>query len=69
MDMTKKYRSDALVAVHETMESLHEIGVFEKQTMREFYDACLPPVQALSPDEIRALREREHLSQPVLRAT
>jgi putative transcriptional regulator len=37
----------------------------DKQTMREFDDACLTPVQELSPEEIRALREREHMSQPV----
>jgi putative transcriptional regulator len=59
------YRSDALAAIHETMESLHDIGAVGKQTMREFDDACLTPVQELSPEEIRALREREHMSQPV----
>jgi putative transcriptional regulator len=59
------YRSDALASIHETMESLHDIGALDKQTMREFDDACLTPVQELSPEEIRALREREHMSQPV----
>lgn len=63
--MTKKYRSEALGAIHETMEALNEIGAINKRTMREFDDACLTSVQVLSPDEIRALREREHLSQPV----
>lgn len=63
--MEKKYKSDAFAAIHETMEALHEIGAADKQTMREFDDACLTPVQVLSPEEIRALREREHLSQPV----
>ncbi len=63
--MTKKYRSDAFASIHETMEALHEIGAADKQTMREFNDACLTPIQVLSPEEIRELREREHLSQPV----
>lgn len=63
--MTKKYRSEALGAIHETMEALQEIGAVDKQTMREFDEACLTSVQVLSPDDIRALREREHLSQPV----
>lgn len=63
--MTKKYRSDAFAAIHETMEELHEIDVIDKQTMREFDADCLTPVQALSPADIRQLREREHLSQPV----
>lgn len=63
--MAKKYRSDALAAIHETMEALHEIGAINKQTMREFDDSCLTPIQDMSPDEIRTLREREQLSQPV----
>ena len=63
--MAKEYRSDALASIHETMEALHEVGAIDKQTMREFDDACLTPVEPLSPDAIRALREREHLSQPV----
>ena len=61
--MPKKYRSDALAAIHETMEALHEIGAVDKLTMRRFDVACLTPVPLLLPDEIRALRE--HLSQPV----
>jgi putative transcriptional regulator len=63
--MAKKYRSDAFAAIHETMESLHDIGAIDKQTMREFDDACLTPVYVLAPDEIKAIRDREHISQPV----
>ncbi len=63
--MAKKYRSDALAAIHETMEALHEAGAIDKQTMREFDAACLTPVQLLSAAEIKSLRIREHVSQPV----
>lgn len=63
--MAKHYRTEALAAVHETMEALRDIGVVDKQTMREFDDACLTPVHVLAPEEIKALREREHISQPV----
>ena len=63
--MAKQYRSNAMASIHETMEALHEVGAIDKQTMREFDDACLTPVESLSPEAIRALREREHLSQPV----
>ncbi|MCF8003336.1 MAG: DNA-binding transcriptional regulator, partial [Chromatiaceae bacterium] len=49
----------------ETMEALQELDAIDKQTMREFDEACLTPVEPLSPEAIRALREREHLSQPV----
>lgn len=63
--MAKQYRSDALASLHETMAALHEVGAIDKQTMREFDETCLTPVEPLSPEAIRALREREHLSQPV----
>lgn len=63
--MAKKYRSDTFAAIHETMEALHEVGAVDKQTMREFDAACLTPVQLLSAAEIKALRIREHISQPV----
>ena len=63
--MAKKYRSDAMAAIHETMEALHEVGAVNKQTMRSFDEACLSPVESIPPEAIRALREREHLSQPV----
>ena len=63
--MAKQYLSDAMASIHETMEALQEVGAIDKQTMREFDDTCLTPVEPLSPGAIRALREREHLSQPV----
>jgi putative transcriptional regulator len=63
--MGKKYRSDAMAAVHETMEALHKVGAIDKQTMRRFDDACLTPVQSISPKQIKLLRERENVSQTV----
>ncbi len=64
--MTKKqYRSAIMASIHETAEGLHSAGVMDKQTMRKFDDACLTPVRPLSPEEIRALREREGASQAV----
>ena len=63
--MTKTYRSEALAAVHEMIEGLHEAGAVDKQTMRDFDDACLAPAHLLAPDEIRAIREAERVSQPV----
>jgi putative transcriptional regulator len=47
------------------MEALHEIGAINKQTMREFDEACLTPVQELTAEEIKQIRLREHISQPV----
>jgi putative transcriptional regulator len=63
--MAKRHRSKAFAAIHETMEALHAIGAVDKRTMREFDDACLTPAQVLAPHEIKALRAREQVSQPV----
>ncbi len=63
--MAKKYRTDALAAIHETMEALRDIGAVGKQTMRQFDEACLTPIRVLTPAEIKALRNRERISQPV----
>jgi len=51
--------------VHETASALHRAGLVDLATMREFDALCLTPVEKLSPDEIRGLRERERVSQPV----
>ena len=63
--MRKSYRSDATAAIHETMEALHGVGAIDKQTMRGFDDACLTPIRPLKPEEIKAIRERENVSQTV----
>jgi putative transcriptional regulator len=59
-----KRQSRILANVHKTALGL-KAGVFDKATMREFDALCLTPVEQLSPAEIRALREREQVSQPV----
>ncbi len=63
--MAKQYRSAAMASIHETAEGLHAAGRLDKQTMRQFDEACLTPVLPLAPEEIRALREREGASQAV----
>ena len=65
MMKNKKADSGILASVHKTAAGLHKAGLVDKATMREFDAICRTPVQPLSPDEIRALREREQVSQPV----
>jgi putative transcriptional regulator len=54
-----------MAAIHETMAALHDAGAIDKQTMRRFDEACLTPIRPLKPGEIKAIREREHVSQSV----
>ena len=62
---SKRYRSEASAALHESMEALYRIGAINKTTMRDFDETCLEVVEDIKPSAIRALREREHVAQPV----
>lgn len=61
----KKYVSDIAATVHETMEGIYRAGGIDKKTMRWFDDRCLTPVRPLEAEEIKAIREREKVSQTV----
>lgn len=61
----RKPKSDILASMHETVAGLHNIGLVDQATMRHFDAMCLTTVECLSPEEIRALRKREDVSQAV----
>lgn len=63
--MSKSYKSEAFSAIHETMGALNEINAIDKKTMRNFDDRCLETVHEYSPEEIRQIRDKYHVSQPV----
>ena len=47
------------------MDALQQVGAIDKKTLRDFDQACLEPARELPPGEIRQLRLRERVSQPV----
>lgn len=55
----RQYRSDPSAAIHEMAEGLHDIGVIDKRTMREFDGTCTEPVPEYTSQRIREIRERE----------
>jgi putative transcriptional regulator len=63
--MTKKYKSSALASLHGMMADLHDAGGIDKKTMRHFDEGCLTPIHPFTAEEIKALREREEVSQTV----
>ncbi|MGD9628717.1 MAG: helix-turn-helix domain-containing protein [Pyrinomonadaceae bacterium] len=65
MARKRTHKSEAMAAIHETASGMFEAGVIDKRTMREFDEGCLTPIHEFSPEEIRALREREEVSQTV----
>jgi putative transcriptional regulator len=66
--MPKKYKNDIMAAIHETAADLHRVGGMDRMTMRKFDALCLTPIQKMTPEKIRALREREKASQTVFAA-
>lgn len=64
----RKTKSALLEAVHQTAQGLHDAGVVDQVTMREFDRLCLPPVPPLQPQEIKRIREASHVSQAVFAA-
>ena len=65
MATKRKFKSDLSEAIHSSAAALHKVGAVDKATMRHFDASCLAAPAALSPAEIKRLRERNHVSQPV----
>ncbi len=61
----KVYQDEIMAAIHETASGLHDLDIVDKHTMREFDELCLTPVRTLTGPEIRAIRDREQVSQAV----
>ena len=61
----RKTKSSILEAVHETAQGLHQSGVTDQVTLREFDRLCLPPIGPLKPEQIKQIREDSRVSQAV----
>jgi putative transcriptional regulator len=59
-----KYKSEISEAIHTSVAGMYRAGTVDEQTMREFDDSCLVP-PALEPSQIKKLRKRLKVSQPV----
>lgn len=61
----KAAKPTLLEVAHEMAKGLYEANIINSTTMREFDALCLPPIKDLTPSEIKKLRLREKVSQPV----
>src|SRR5690348_6749777 len=61
----KEKHPSILETVHETAKGLFDANIIDVVTMREFDEMCLPEVKELSPRQIKSIRLREKVSQPV----
>lgn len=66
MRKKQKRHNDIDDTIHGLASALLHIGAIDKQTMRRFDKNALTPVHAFTPKQLRALRERENISQAVL---
>jgi len=57
-----------LDTVHESIQDMHDAGVVDKQTMREFDSLCLPEVKEYTSTQIKEIRLRNKASQAVFAA-
>jgi putative transcriptional regulator len=62
---TKRFKSDAFEAIHSSASALFSVGAIDKATMRSFDESCLAIPDAIAPKQIKRLRERERVSQPI----
>jgi putative transcriptional regulator len=65
MASRRKYKSDAFEAIHESASALHRIGAIDAATMRTFDEACLDVPAPMTPADIKRLRLKLKVSQPV----
>lgn len=63
-----KYKNDVMEALHRSAAALHRVGAMDAQTMRNFDVACIERPARWDKARVRQLRQRLHMSQPVLAA-
>lgn len=65
MATKRKYKSDAFEAIHASANALHRVGAISKTTLREFDESCLAATEEIAPQQIKKIRESNHVSQPI----
>jgi putative transcriptional regulator len=65
MATKRKFKSDAFEAIHSSASAMYKVGAIDKTTMREFDTSCLSSPLVLKPAQIKKLRQRLRVSQPV----
>ncbi len=58
-------KESILESVHEIAKGLYDVGLMDAKTMHNFDVKCLPPVRELTPQQIKRIRLKEKLSQPI----
>lgn len=65
MKTQRKYKSKAFEAIHSSASALHKVGAIDQVTMNNFDQACVANIQSITPTQIKKLRQKNRVSQPV----
>ncbi|WP_374763680.1 helix-turn-helix domain-containing protein [Yunchengibacter salinarum] len=60
--------SKALENMHSTARDLHAVGAMDAVTMKVMDDLCLPEKRTFTQADIRKIRDKTRMSQPVFAA-
>ena len=60
-----KFKTDAFEAIHSSASAFYKVGAINKTTMRSFDVACLAAPMEINPQQIRKIRDLNHVSQPI----
>ena len=61
----KNFKSDVLESIHESAAALHKVGAIDMATMKAFDASCIAQTPQLQAAQIKKIRERVKVSQPV----
>jgi putative transcriptional regulator len=59
------FKSEVFEAIHSSASAMFKVGTINKATLLRFDRSCLTAPPPFTPAEIKKLRERHHVSQPV----
>ncbi len=65
MAMKRKFKSNAFEAIHTSASALHRVGAIDKTTMKDFDAMAFAVIPTIRPAQIKRLREKNKVSQPV----
>lgn len=65
MTTKQRFKSDAFEAIHSSARAMFKVGAIGKTTLRQFDVSCLSVPTEIAPQQIKTIREQNHVSQPV----
>lgn len=65
MPTKRKFKSDAFESIHASATALHRVGAINKATMKDYDALAFAEIPAIKPTQIKQLREKNRVSQPV----